>query len=149
MISDEDLLFIEPKGVGASSALVDTATRRMAAAFRQAEAIQPYYCGFYVCVCGACSGPQDLQLPNDRKINSLCVHYLAYHRDEVPLGQLQEVEHLPFGEVEPSEQELEGIRMVQYDELPTELKRQLLRETENKPGDLLVDQPPGSSSSSP
>jgi hypothetical protein len=82
-------------------------------------------------------------------INSLCVHYLSYHRDEVPLGQLQEVEHLPFGEVEPSEQELEGNCMVQYDELPTELKRQVLRETEHKPGDLLVDQPPGSSSSSP
>ena len=28
MISDEELLFIEPKGVGASSALVETASKR-------------------------------------------------------------------------------------------------------------------------
>jgi len=112
MLSPEDLLFIEPKNAGVSSVVIDSATRRMAAAFRQAEAIQPYCCGFHVCVCGACSATQNFLLPNDRKTNSLCVHYLAYHRDEVPLDQLQDVERLPFGEVEPSELELNGIRMV-------------------------------------
>jgi hypothetical protein len=111
MLSHEDLLFIEPKNAGASAALIDSATRRMTAAFRHAEAIQPYYCGFHVCVCGACSDTQDFRLPNDRKTNSLCVHYLAYHRDEVPIDQLQEVERLPFGEAEPSEQELKGMRL--------------------------------------
>ena len=114
MLSPEDLLFIEPKNAATPSALVDSATRRMAAAFRQAQAgqNQMYYYGFHVCVCGARSGNRNFLLPNERKTNSLCVHYLAYHRDEVPLDQLQEVERLPFGEAEPSELELKGIRIV-------------------------------------
>lgn len=38
--------------------------------------------------------------------NSLCVHYLAFHRDEIPEGELQKILLLPEKEVEPGELEL-------------------------------------------
>ncbi|MEZ4114435.1 MAG: hypothetical protein R3B65_03305 [Candidatus Paceibacterota bacterium] len=38
--------------------------------------------------------------------NSLCIHYIACHRDEVPQEQLDVLLRLPFGEVEPKMDEL-------------------------------------------
>jgi hypothetical protein len=40
--------------------------------------------------------------------NSLCVHYVAHHRSEVPANRLARIEAFAFEEVEPSEQELQG-----------------------------------------
>lgn len=40
--------------------------------------------------------------------NSLCVHYVACHRDEVPVEQLEMILGLDSGEVEPTEQELKA-----------------------------------------
>jgi len=110
MISDADLLFIEPKLPASRVPIVDELTRRMAAAFRISTIGGEFrdFCGVHECVCGALSDNNDHALPNGRMTNSLCVHYVAYHRAEIPPRQLQEVAALPWGEVDPTEEELVG-----------------------------------------
>jgi hypothetical protein len=109
MISFWHLLFIEPKRDATTVPVIDSTTRRMVAAFRLAKFVDPYYCGVHQCVCGASSAPFNLRLPNGRKVNTLCIHYLAHHRDEVPWFQIWQVNMLQFGEMEPSSMELAGI----------------------------------------
>ncbi len=41
--------------------------------------------------------------------NSLCVHYIACHRDEVPAEQLEMILRFPFGEVEPKIDEIKAL----------------------------------------
>jgi hypothetical protein len=45
-------------------------------------------------------------LPNEEVTNNLCVHYLAYHRDEIPETQLVRVGDLNCGEKDPNQKEL-------------------------------------------
>ena len=108
MISDTDLLFIEPRQPALAAPIVDYLTRGMTAAFRASTPSDDIFCEVHVCVCGAESDPQNYLLPNGRQTNSLCVHYVAYHRAEVPDAQLREIASFPWGEVEPSKQELNG-----------------------------------------
>ena len=109
MISDKDLLFIEPQTPASSAPVIDLLTRRMTAAYRLAER-GPQYMGWHDCICGAMSTTCDYFLSNGDKTNSLCVHYLAYHREAVPGEQLARVAKLPFGEVAPADVELAGGR---------------------------------------
>lgn len=105
MICDNNLLFIEPSACTSSIPLVDSLTRKMTAAFRQGAIL--YYCkGFHVCACGVFSSNSDYSLPNGDMTNSLCIHYLAFHRDEVPEAQLSRVAALNCGEAEPTIDEL-------------------------------------------
>jgi hypothetical protein len=106
MISDSDLLFIEPQQSALSTPIVDDVTRRMTAAFRASTPSDTYFCGFHKCVCGARSHARNYFLPDGRHTNSLCVHYVAYHRAEVPDAQLQEVARFLWGEAEPTKEEL-------------------------------------------
>lgn len=108
MVSPKDLLFIEPKLAASAAPLIDDLTRRMAAAHRVAERSPYCFAGVHRCVCGALSKSFDLILPNGEKTNSLCVHYLAHHRQEVPSDQLARVAGLNYGEADPSEVELRG-----------------------------------------
>jgi HEAT repeat protein len=115
MISDADLLFIEPWGLLARwtavcSPRIDHLTRQMTAAFRAAQPSTYAFGGVHKCVCGAHSSNCDYFLPDGQKTNSLCVHYLAYHRRAVPKQQLARVAALPYGEADPSEDELRGRR---------------------------------------
>ena len=119
MISDNDLLFIEPKTPASSAPVIDSLTRRMTAAYRFAKP-GAHYMGWHDCICGAMSSTCDYFLPNGDKINSLCVHYLAYHREAVRCKQLARVAELAFGEAEPSPGELAGGRC-----------------RDNEPGDLI------------
>ena len=48
----------------------------------------------------------DYILLNGQQTNSLCIHYLAFHRDEVPAEELAKVTALEAGEAEPSAEEL-------------------------------------------
>lgn len=54
--------------------------------------------GVHICVCGKASENQDILLWNypDKKFttNTLCVHYLKYHRKEVPQKELENVKEL-------------------------------------------------------
>src|SRR5262245_26527824 len=110
MISQTGLLFIEPIHPASSIPIVDHLTRRMAAAFRLARADTIIYCGFHACVCGANSTNCNYTLPSGHLTNSLCVHYVAYHRAEIPARQLAIIEALTSEEVQPSNLELEGGR---------------------------------------
>lgn len=100
------LLYIEPTRAASPKPVIDSATRRMAGNFRQARLPQFAYRGVHTCTCGASSTNVDYLLPSGVQTNSLCVHYLAHHRDEVPPEQLQRVLGLQALEAEPTQEEL-------------------------------------------
>jgi len=106
----ENLLMIEPSGKVSDVPLIDELTCKMVAAWRSRRDSDYLYMGFRVCACGAFSDCQDHWVGNGDGdgllTNSLCVHYLAFHRDDIPQEELDKVRALTFGEEEPSEKEL-------------------------------------------
>src|SRR5262245_38833062 len=88
--------------------VIDDLTLRMVRALREASKPDYTFCGFHECVCGALSDSTDRILPNGGMTNTLCVHYLAYHRGEVPAGDLDAVSELPLGTDIPTSDELHG-----------------------------------------
>lgn len=102
---DTHILYIEPGPYTSEEPVIDELTRKMTAAFRLAEP-GPGWRGFHVCRCGVNSSNCDYTLPDDRQANSLCIHYLAYHRDEVPEAELAKVAALASGDAEPTAEEL-------------------------------------------
>lgn len=108
MIDDQGVLYIEPSAKVSAEPVIDELTRKMVAAFRESEESMIMWRGFHMCACGAASNNKDYVLPNGDKTNSLCVHYLAFHRDEVPASQLEKVQRLNSGEAEPTDKELNG-----------------------------------------
>lgn len=99
------ILMIEPTGRASVAPLVDRLTMRMAAAYRNSVPSDYSYRGWHECVCGARSGNKD-QYVDGKLTNSLAVHYLAYHRKDVPQEELDKVAALPYGMVTPTEAEL-------------------------------------------
>ena len=65
-----------------------------------------FYMGIHLCICGACSEAYNYLLPNGEITNSLCVHYLAFHREEISEEQLDRVKSLGDGEEDPTPEEL-------------------------------------------
>jgi hypothetical protein len=112
MISDEGLLYIEPSAPASATPLIDHLTRKMTAAFRSAGPSPGGWCGVHECVCGAVSTNRDYRLPSGETTNSLCVHYVAHHRSEVPPHQLARITAFTFGEIDPNDYELQGPDMV-------------------------------------
>ncbi len=108
MIPAKQLLFMEPVQPASSTPVLDSATRKICAAFRKAKKSDYAYGGIHECVCGATSSSCDYHLPSGDLTNSLCVHYLAHHRAEVDKEELARVESFSFGEADPSEEELQG-----------------------------------------
>ncbi len=83
------LMFIEPLELP-TECVVDALTRKGAALLRRAH-LGTAWLGYHVCVCGAQSGACDLVVQISGKsmvTNSLLVHYLAYHRKDIPADQL-------------------------------------------------------------
>ena len=122
MINHNGLLYIEPRLPPRPTPLVDELTCRMVwslraatdtgtlsgTTFRKGDA----YRGWHTCSCGAGSSNVDYLLPSGEVTNSLCIHYLAYHRHEIPPEQLARVAALPVVGTElPTEEELVGVRM--------------------------------------
>ena len=64
-----------------------------------------------MCYCGASSDNVDHDLPNGVCTNSLCTHYLAHHREAVPVEQLERIARFTWGEAEPTEDELQGPKL--------------------------------------
>ena len=102
------LLYIEPKNMPTENPIIDDLTLRMVRAFREATLPGYTFCGFHECVCGALSGSTDRILPNSWTTNTLCVHYLAYHRSEIPARDLDAVSERPLGTATPTSHELHG-----------------------------------------
>lgn len=76
------LLFIEPK-LRAHEPIIDELTLKMSYAYVNSTTYNIKSCEYYNCICGAQS-KWKLKLDNGMLTNSLCVHYVACHRDEVP-----------------------------------------------------------------
>ena len=102
------LLFVEPKNFCSKSPIIDSLTRKMTAAFRTAT--HPNACmGWHDADCGAESDAYFHLIDDKFQTNSLCIHYLAFHRDEIPQCELDKVASLTHGEQEPTEEELQPI----------------------------------------
>lgn len=67
--------------------------------------------GFHQCSCGVYSEASNYLLPSGDIVNSLCVHYLAFHREEVPQWQIDVIEKISFYETDkniyPTDNELQ------------------------------------------
>lgn len=98
-----NLLYIYPRSRAAAEPVIDEATRKMTAAYLASKTTGILWRGFHVCKCGVRSSNTDYILPGGMITNSLCVHYLAFHRDEVPEEEVTKVMGLESGEAEPSE----------------------------------------------
>jgi hypothetical protein len=102
------MLYLMPKNPPLGTPTIDELTMKMVASLRQATLPHRQSCGFHTCACGAQSESTDLILSNGVRTNSLCVHYLAYHRAEIEAGELWAVEGLSDGFAYPNSYELHG-----------------------------------------
>jgi hypothetical protein len=100
------LLMIEPTKPASEKPVIDTLTRKMTAAWRQGRRTSGYAMrGFHQCCCGAISDNRDHWVEG-RITNSLCVHYLAYHRGEISPEELEKVAALSYGEAVPTDRDM-------------------------------------------
>jgi hypothetical protein len=108
MKTSDGIMMVEPSGKTSTTPLIDELTRKMVAAWRKRRDSEHGYRGFHVCACGVFSDNKDHWVGNGDGLltNSLCVHYLAFHRDDVPQEELDKVRALAHGEEEPNEREL-------------------------------------------
>jgi hypothetical protein len=109
------MLFIEPKEPPSREPLIDELTMKMVAALRKATLPDYRFLGFHTCLCGAKSDSTNFVLPNGVVTNSLCVHYLAYHRAEVEARELLAVDGLSNGSEYPDSYELHGPTTTLYE----------------------------------
>lgn len=110
MISDDSkhLLYIHPTLPATAEPLIDGVTRRLCAAWRARTETGITYRGMHHCTgCHAPSSNTDYRL-GGMETNSLALHYVAYHRAEVPQAELDKIASLPDVEVEPTPVDLAG-----------------------------------------
>lgn len=98
------LLCIPIRSNSSAKPVIDEATRRMTAAFRTAGDGNGFP-GYHDCPCGVWA-PYAVYAIGTIRTHALCVHYLAFHRGDIPADQLERVMALPFGEEEPNADEL-------------------------------------------
>jgi hypothetical protein len=107
VISDKGhLLFIDPRAASAVP-VIDKLTRKMTGAWKTREHGVNEYRGFHRCTgCDAESDNRDhfvVTVKGARLLtNSLAIHYLAFHRADVPRAELAKVASLAAEELEPS-----------------------------------------------
>lgn len=103
MINPNGLLMIEPEGTHIpDEPLIDELTRRVMAALLKCSVVNAWM-GKHQCVCGETSGSVDLIVAGGRMTNSLAVHYMAWHRADVPREELAKVLLLPEEYANPTE----------------------------------------------
>lgn len=108
MQTSDGILMIEPPGSVSEKPVIDELTRKMTAAWRRARHAKSGYRGFHICRCGAPSDNKDHWVGEELGLltNSLCIHYLAYHRSYVSNEELEKVRALTTREEEPTEEEM-------------------------------------------
>jgi hypothetical protein len=109
------LLYIRPKNMPTEEPVIDDLTLRMVGALRSARSPSYGYCGLHSCVRGALSDSSDRILPNGWMTNTLCVHYLAYHRTELPEKDRDAVGTLPPDKQAPTSFDLHGPELYNSD----------------------------------
>lgn len=104
------ILFIEPR-LNAETPIIDSITRRVTAAWRNRLTGSGRFRGVHTCTGqdGAVSDNAAEHLIGGFESNSLCIHYVACHRSEVPQAELDKIERLPLAEAEPTEFEIRGV----------------------------------------
>jgi hypothetical protein len=119
MFSSEEqhLLFVEPQGRPSSVPVIDALTRKMAGAWSVRTVQEPGWRGLHPCTGERCYATSDnydsfvVTVDGARLMtNSLCVHYLAFHRAEVPERELAKVARLAGDGGEPTSEQLDGSR---------------------------------------
>lgn len=86
-LDDNLLLFIEPEHTVELPGVEDELTAKMKRLFERARVCESWM-GFHRCRCGCHSTASNYMLPGGLITNSLCVHYLEFHRSEVPESEL-------------------------------------------------------------
>jgi hypothetical protein len=105
----DHLLFFEPTGAP-TAPIVDHYTRRVTAAWRARVDGRDRFRGQHFCTgrgCTATSG-NGTHKAGGLETNSLCIHYVACHRSEVPAEELAKILALPTSEVDPTPGEMAG-----------------------------------------
>ncbi len=105
MIDPNGLLMIEPTHFASLEPVIDELTLKMTAAWRQRRTSDVGYRGFHICKCGAWSDNKDHWV-DELLTNSLCIHYVAFHRKDLTSEELAKVQALDYGLEEPAPEEL-------------------------------------------
>lgn len=147
------LLYVEPTQPSSASPVVDEYTRRMTGALRAGHSDGQFYRGVHTCTspgCGAVSSTCDYYLSSPDAVatalvtNSLAIHYLAYHRDEVSPEDLAKVAALPASPADPTDGELAGRYRPQVATAPlsprTRRNFRLVEESRSVRGDVRITQ---------
>ena len=100
------ILMVEPSAKISKEPLVDELTRKMTATWRKRKESGISYRGFHVCQCNVFSDNKDHFVDGGKLTNSLCIHYLAFHRDDILPEELDKVRQLKDGEAQPTDEEL-------------------------------------------
>jgi hypothetical protein len=87
-LSDKFLLMIQPESFLRRDRVEDAITAMARKVWSQCTPAEEGYRGIHVCRCGQRSDNRDHFTPMGRTTNSLMVHYVEYHRDEVPESEL-------------------------------------------------------------
>ena len=98
------LLYIYAKGNVSTSPVNDELTEELEKVLDSCTVSGAYCNGFFdsssgflgvhICVCGEQSESRDYLLTPHYATNTLAVHYLRYHREEVPESELEKVRHM-------------------------------------------------------
>jgi hypothetical protein len=86
----QHLLFIHPSGETTPEPVVDALTAKMQELFAKARRVATYR-GRHTCACGQHSDSSDWQLASGHITNSLAIHYVAWHRPDVPESELEKL----------------------------------------------------------
>jgi len=89
-LSKKYLLQIEPKGKKSKTRCNDRLTEKMRLLLKYAKDGRPYK-GHHTCSCGKHSGNRDLYIKGGYITDSLAVHYLEWHRKDVPEKEIDKL----------------------------------------------------------
>ncbi len=98
-LNENHLLFIEPEGL-TKVPVWDGLCEKMARAVAETTASEGRTRGFHVCACGVASSNTVYHVRGRGRdgismvTNSLALHYLVVHRDEVPESEFEKVNRL-------------------------------------------------------
>jgi len=92
-LDDKNLMMIEPKDPNLKR-VEDELTRASRKLVWEIQPSEHSFRGFHMCVCGARSNNRDHYIKFENIIfetNSLLVHYVEYHRSEIPETEMKKL----------------------------------------------------------
>ena len=95
-LDDDHILFIEPKGPKSDEPVNDHVTERMTQILAEARA-ESEFLGVHECACKCACTNVDIEFPNGQITHGMALHYLQYHRDEVPESEIAKIMNFPVG----------------------------------------------------